>query len=168
MNNKLIESIDLAICESQNPIIIEGNYGDGKSTYLRDKYSPFAVYLPEAKTTDLFVNYFGDKKIYPKWYVNLCTAYMQSPDKKNLLVLDALEQAEYEIVTRIFKEIILNENNEYYIPENTQIVFITNGKTPEEQERLFKEYSEYITFVKGKDRDNIQIIFGKNKREKNK
>ena len=159
MNNKLIESIDLAIQESQNPIILEGNYGDGKSTYLRDKYSPIAVYLPEAKTTDLFINYFGDKKIYPKWYVNLCTSYMQNQDKKNILVLDALEQAEPEIVTQIFQEIILDENNEYYLPQNVQIVFITNGKMPEEQERLLTEYSEHLTFIKGKDKENIQIIF---------
>ena len=168
MNNILIESIDLAIQESQAPIVIEGNYGDGKSTYLRDKYGPIAVYLPEANATDLFINYFGDKKIYPKWYVNLCTSYMQNQDKKNILVLDALEQAEYGLVTRIFKEIILNENEEYNLPENAQIIFITNGKMPIEQEKLLAEYSEYLTFVNCKDKEYIKITYGTERKRKNK
>ena len=168
MNDKLKEAIDLAIEESQKPIIIEGNYGDGKSSYLRDKYNPIAVYLPEATKNDLFITYNGDRKILPKWYVNLCTSCVVKPEIQNLLILDALEQANEDIFLRILSDIILNEKEDYYLPENAQIVFITNGKTPEEQEILLSKYNDYFTFVKLKDRNNIQVLFGANYKKKSK
>ena len=169
MNNLLIEAIDSVIEESQNPIILEHSSNTAKiKTYLRDKYVPLAIDLSEARPCDLFITEFYDHKNYPRWYVNMCTLCIQNSNEKNILIIDSLEEVDANITSQLLTEIVMDEQNNYPLPENATIIIASNGKISKEQKQLLEEYNDYLTFVNSDDSEDIYITFGADKKGKTK
>ena len=151
MNNEFMEKIDLAISESSKPVIIEGNVGDGKVNYIRSKYETIICSMPFF-AENLIGQSFGETRVSPDWYKDLCELCAKNQEKRCLIVFDELDKAKKEDVSTLLEEVVFNQKNTFPLPSNAEIVCMLNaGYENTELGSVLQNYLQDFTVVIGRD-----------------
>ena len=154
MKTEFQKAIDIAINESNNPIIIIGNPTDGKVNYLNENYITFFISPNEyinaienhwIKTFLLLTKKSFDKK------------FESEENKKILFVFDGLDKVSPEIFSEFAFAFKAGSSKPAFL-ENSLIIGLANNG--HEFSKMINEYANYFTIVNGSNENNVQIDFG--------
>lgn len=156
MFEELNKNIDLAVNESEKPVLIIGNPGDGKVTHLRETFKTTIVPLSNVNRYSMFendlVSNIGDLTQLPTWYSDFLVLCEQNQSEKCLVVFDDIEKATEDVIATL-QSIVSNENGKFNLPANANIVCTMNGLAP----TLPENFLQGFTVLNAQDKDNIEI-----------
>ena len=148
MKNEFQKSLDIAINESSKPILIIGNFGDGKVTYLKDNYNTYCL-----SALNIYLQLFGNENIEKsllRWKETCDKFSKNKSNNKFLIVFDELDKLFPQTFSRFISKFVIDESK-YTLPDNSLVVGIIN--TPNLRSiKIIDEYAKYFTIVNGFDK----------------
>ena len=153
MKTEFQEAIDIALNESNKPVLIIGNNGDGKENYLKENYITFFIspneYINSIENHWIKTFLLLTKKSFDK-------KFESEENKKFLFVFDELDKVTPEIFSEFASTFKIGSSKPTFL-ENSLIIVLANNS--QEFSEMINEYSNYFTVINGSDINNIEINF---------
>ena len=150
--DKLMESLDLAIDESDKPILIEGMSGIGVVSSVQNNYNTVSCTL----AYDFFGKSIERKFGMPDWYKELYELCKENQDKKCLALFEGFGLASRDVLLNFLDEVVVNQNSMFPLPENAKLVCYSD-----KMNLIPSEYLKYFTVVGTHDKSAVDEGFHK-------
>lgn len=142
MDKEFLNTIDIAINNSEIPLLITGKTSEDKLTFLNNNYKTITIKIDEINeffnkenelTNTLIDNPINiilpnDWHIPPTWYLDIYKLCNENPHELCLVIFDGLENSNIQTLLSFLDNIIVNYNHNFVIPQNANIICTINSK----------------------------------------